>query len=165
MLVETLKPKVKYVIYAGQVLVSGTLIDFPEELEIVTPIRFDTWRKEQEIDGAAISTSYSAEPVLISKQAATVAMRSLHEAEGESVRDRIFWPNIFVINTLWYGSADRELAQSDRFLLIHTESRKSGTATAGAKGRNIVIVNGDIGAGHWDGGVVMRNKITTVSAM
>ena len=45
--------------------------------------------KEQEIDLAAASASLSADPVLISKYAATVAMRSLMETEGESVRDRI----------------------------------------------------------------------------
>ena len=84
---------------------SGTLIDFPEESNSVTPIRFDTWRKEQEIDGAAILTSHSAEPVLISKQAATVAIRSLSETVGESIRDKIWWENSFAINALRYGSA------------------------------------------------------------
>ena len=41
-LVETLEQKVKYVISAGRLLLSWTLIDFPEESEKVTPIRFDT---------------------------------------------------------------------------------------------------------------------------
>ena len=61
-LVETLEQKVKYVISAGRLLLSGTLIDFPEESEKVTPIRFDTWKKEQEIDWAAVSASRSADP-------------------------------------------------------------------------------------------------------
>ena len=41
MLAETLEKKLKYVISVGQVLLSGTLIDYPEESDKVTPIRFD----------------------------------------------------------------------------------------------------------------------------
>ena len=41
-LAETLERKVKYVISAGRLLVSGTLIGFPEDSKKVTPIRFDT---------------------------------------------------------------------------------------------------------------------------
>ena len=61
-LVETLEQKVKYVISAGRLLLSGTLIGFPEESEKVSPIRFDTWKKEREIDWAAVSASRSADP-------------------------------------------------------------------------------------------------------
>ena len=60
---------------AGRLSVSGTLIGFPDESETVTPMRFETRKKEREIDWAAASAYLSADPVLISKYAATVAKR------------------------------------------------------------------------------------------
>ena len=50
-------------------------------------------------------------------------------------------------------------------MLIHAEIRESGTAIGGAKARHIFIMNGGIGAGHCDGGTVMRPKRTAVGAM
>ena len=73
---------------------------------------------------------------------------------------------------MWIGAniignkcSDRELAPSDRCLLIHAETRESGTATTGAKDRNIVLVNGGIGAGHCGDGVVVRKIRTAIGAM
>ena len=70
-------------------------------------------------------------------------------------------------NIVGNKSSDRDLAQSNRSLLIHAEIRESGTAIDGAKGRHIVIVNSSIGAGHCGGGggVVSRKKITAVGTM
>ena len=49
----------------------------------------ETTTTKKEIDLAAASATFSADPVIISKYAATVAKRSLKETEGESVRERI----------------------------------------------------------------------------
>ena len=82
----------------------------------------------------------------------------------------IFRNQCFVVwlgtNIVGNKSSDRDLAQSNRSLLIHAKIRESGTAIAGAKGRHIVIVNSGIGASHCGGGgVVVRKKITAVGTM
>ena len=72
------------------------------------------------------------------------------------------WLGANIIGDKW---SDKELAQSDRCLLVHAEICESGTATAGAKGRNIFFVNGGVGAGHCGGGVVVRKIRTTVGSI
>ena len=48
-LVETLERKVKYLISAGRLSVSVTWIGCSEELEKVTSIRFNTWKKSERL--------------------------------------------------------------------------------------------------------------------
>ena len=60
---------------------------------------------------------------------------------------------------------DRELAQSNRSLLINAEIGECRIASASGEGRYIVIVKVVISAGHCRGGVVGSNNRTAVGAM
>ena len=89
---------------AGRLSVSGTLVGFSDESEKVTPIIFETRKKEREIDWDAATASLFADPILISKYAATLAKRSLKGKEGRYVIENIWRKKSFVINALRYGS-------------------------------------------------------------